>query len=199
LSSIYYPQGLFRKVSDTSIVEGIKLQDDKILNWLYDNYYQTVRNHIVRNSGTADDVSDIFQDTIIILYKQIVDNTLNLTTDLKGYFFGISRNLWNVQLRQRSKMTELELDFDIAEETNSDDRDDPMFERILSRAFQKLKPDCQTVLTLYADGQSYEEIAVKLNLKNEDYARRKKYLCKEALMEFVKEDIEYQEYLRFRK
>ena len=75
----------------------------------------------------------------------------------------------------------------------------PMFERIVSRAFQKLKPDRQTILTLYSDGYTYEEIAVKMNLKNEIYARRKKYLSKEALIELVKEDPEYQEYLRYRK
>jgi hypothetical protein len=55
------------------------------------------------------------------------------------------------------------------------------------------------VLNLFSDGLSYEEIAVKLNLKNEVYARRKKYLCKEALLELIKEDPEYQEYLRFQK
>jgi hypothetical protein len=55
------------------------------------------------------------------------------------------------------------------------------------------------VLNLFADGLTYEEIAVKMNLKNEVYARRKKYLSKEALLEFVREDAEYQEYFRFQK
>ena len=70
---------------------------------------------------------------------------------------------------------------------------------IVSRVFQKLKPDQQMVLNLFSEGHSYEEIALKMNLKNEIYARRKKYLCKEALLELVKEDPEYQEYLRFQK
>ena len=189
-------QGLFKKISDTSLIEGIKQQDDKTLNWLYDNYFQTVKNHVIKNSGSAEDVSDVFQDTIIILYRQISENNLNLTTDLKGYFFGIARNIWSAALRKKRKTTELELDF--PDETE-EDMTDPLFERIIGRAFQKLKPDCQTILTLFSDGYSYEEIASKMSLKNEMYARRKKYLCKEALMELVKKDPEYQEYLRFRK
>jgi hypothetical protein len=32
-----------------------------------------------------------------------------------------------------------------------------------------------------------------MGLKNESYARRKKYLCKEALMEIIKTDPEYQD------
>jgi RNA polymerase sigma factor (sigma-70 family) len=188
---------LFKKLSDKSLIEGILNQDGKALNWLYDNYFQTVQNHILKNSGSHDDASDVFQESIITLYSQIRDNSLNLTSDLKGYFFGIARNIWSSNLRKRRDT--LELDDDLIADADESESNDPMFERIISRAFQKLKPDMQEVLNLYSDGCSYEEIAVKMDLKNEVYARRKKYLGKEALLELVREDPEYQEYLRFSK
>jgi RNA polymerase sigma factor (sigma-70 family) len=188
---------LFAKISDTTIVEGIRLQDEKILNWLYENYLPQVKNHVLRNSGSDDDVSDVFQDSIIVLYKQITDGELNLTTDLKGYFFGISRNIWNAQLRKKQRNTEL--DIDVADEDDADEMGDPLLERVVSRAYQKLQPDQQLILSLFAEGQSYEEIAARMGLKSEVYARRKKYLCKEALLDIVKEDPEYQEYLRLQK
>lgn len=190
-------RGLFKKISDITIIDGLLKQDDKILNWLYDNYLQSVRNHVLKNNGSEDDVSDVFQDSIIILYKQITDDNLNLTTDLKGYFFGIARNIWSAHLRKKQKTVELVVD--VAEEEEIDWINDPTLERIASRSFQKLKPDQQKMLNLFYEGHSYEEIATQMNLKNEIYARRKKYLCKEALMEIVKEDPEYQEYLRLRK
>ncbi len=188
---------MFKKISDNSIIEGIKNQDDATLNWLYNNYYNTVSKHILKNNGVSDDVSDVFQDTIIVLYNQITDGTLNLTSDLKGYFFGIARNIWNTQLRKKRKTVDLELD--LLQEPEIDEDNDRMFERIVNRAFQKLKPDSQAVLNLYYEGCSYDEIAVKMNLKNEGYARRKKYLSKEALMEIVYKDPEYQEFLRYQK
>ncbi len=190
-------KGLFKKISDINIIEGVRKQDDKILNWLYDNYFQSVRTYVLKNSGSVEDVSDVFQDSIIVLYNQITENKLNLTTDLKGYFFGIARNVWSAQLRKKHRTTELEID--LADEDGSEDAIDTILERVVSRAFQKLKPDQQTVLNLFSEGLSYEEIAIKMNLKSEIYARRKKYLCKESLMELVKEDPEYQEYLRFLK
>lgn len=188
---------MFKKISDNSIIEGIRNQDDTTLNWLYNNYFNTVSKHILKNNGVSDDVSDVFQDTIIVLYNQIIDGTLNLTSDLKGYFFGIARNIWNTQLRKKRKTVELELD--LLQEPEIDEDNDRMFERIVNRAFQKLKPDSQAVLNLYYEGCSYDEIAVKMNLKNEGYARRKKYLSKEALMELVYKDPEYQEFLRYQK
>src|SRR5450759_1328414 len=186
---------LFKKISDISIIEGVRKQDDKVLNWLYDNYLQSVKSYVLKNSGAQEDVSDVFQDSIIALYKQISEDNLNLTTDLKGYFFGIARNVWNAQLRKKQRTTEL--DIDLADEDEMEEINDPIIERVVSRAFQKLKPDQQTVLNLFSEGHSYEDIALKMNLKNETYARRKKYLCKEVLLELVKEDPEYQEYLRF--
>lgn len=154
-----------------------------------------VKNHVLKNSGSNDDVSDLFQDTIIALYQQVSGNNFNLTSDLKGYFFGIARNIWNAQLRHKKRI--FELNIDIPEEDDSTDLIDLALEKILSRSFQKLKPDCQTVLTLFYEGISYEEIAFRMNLKNETYARRKKYLCKEALIEIIKKDPDYQEYQRF--
>jgi RNA polymerase sigma factor (sigma-70 family) len=188
---------LFKKYSDISIIEGIRDQDDQILNWLYDKYLPLVKNYVLNNSGSVEDVSDVFQDSIIVLYNQISENNLKLSADLKGYFFGIARNVWSAQLRKKQKTTGLEID--IPDEEDPETINDPLLERIVSRAFQKLKPDQQLVLSLYSDGISYEDIAAKMGLKNETYARRKKYLCKEALLEFVKKDPEYQEYLRFNK
>ena len=190
-------KGLFKKISDIDIIEGVHNQDDKVLNWLYDNYFQSVKNHVLNNSGSDEDVSDVFQDTIIVLYNQITEDNLNLTTDLKGYFFGIARNVWSAHLRKKQRTIELEVD--LADEQETEEQYDTTLERILSRVFQKLKPDQQMVLNLFSEGHSYEDIAERMNLKNEIYARRKKYLCKEALLELVKEDSEYQEYLRFLK
>ena len=190
-------KGLFKKISDINIIDGVRSQDDKVLNWLYDNYFQSVKKHVITNSGSEEDVYDVFQDAIIVLYNQITDDKLSLTTDLKGYFYGIARNIWSSQLRKKQKTIELEMD--VPDEEETEEQYDPILERVISRVFQKLKPDQQMVLNLYSDGLTYEEIAVKMDFKNEGYARRKKYLCKEALLELVKDDQEYQEYLRLRK
>jgi RNA polymerase sigma factor (sigma-70 family) len=189
--------GLFNRISDKNVIEGIKKQDDKILNWLYDNYFQSVKSHITKNSGTTDDVSDVFQDSIIVLYKQICEDSLALTGDLKGYFFGIARNIWSNQLRLKRNTSELNAN--IPDDSDNEDNDDPMFERIVSKAFEKLSKEDQSILTLFSEGSSYEEMARTLKMKNETYARRKKYLAKEALLEIIKDDTEYQDYLRFRK
>lgn len=183
--------GLFRKYSDGDIIDGIRKQDNKVLAYLYDAYFGMVHDHLKKNSGSDDDVYEVLQETVVILYKQVTGERFNLTSDLKGYFFGIARNVWNTQLRYRSRITSLEAD--IPEAIETEEVSAAILERIVARSFALLKEDCQMVLNLYSDGYTYEEIALKMGLKNETYARRKKYLCKEALMEIIKTDPEYQD------
>jgi len=181
--------GLFKKYSDSDIIDGIRRQDNKILTYLYDAYYEVIRDHLKKNSGSDDDVYDVLQESVVILYKQVTGDGFKLTSDLKGYFFGIARNIWNNQLRYRSRITSLEI-----EPANPDEAEDltkATLERIVTRSFALLKEDCQMVLKLFSEGNSYEEIARKMGMKNEAYARRKKYLCKEALVEIIKTDPEY--------
>lgn len=181
--------GLFKKYSDSDIIDGIRRQDNKILTYLYEAYYEVIRDHLKKNSGSDDDVYDVLQESVVILYKQVTGDGFTLTSDLKGYFFGIARNIWNAQLRYRSRITSLEIEpADLDEE---EDFTKATLERIVTRSFALLKEDCQMVLKLFSEGFSYEEITRKMGMKNETYARRKKYLCKEALMEIIKTDPEY--------
>lgn len=183
--------GLFRKYSDGDIIDGIRRQDNRILTYLYDAYFEVVSDHVRKNSGTDDDVHEVIQETVVILYRQVTGEGLRLTTDLKGYFFGVARNVWNVQLRSRSKLVPLTGEH--ADNSAEEDISDAMLERIVARSFTLLAEDCQTVLTLYGESWSYEEIARKMGLRSEAYARRKKYLCKEALIEIIKTDPDYQD------
>ncbi|MBE0675775.1 MAG: RNA polymerase sigma factor [Bacteroidales bacterium] len=185
---------MFKKYNDKSLIEGIRLQDSRALKYAYSTYYPMVKNHVIRNSGDNSDVEEVLQESIIVLYRQIQSNEIKLTTDLKGYFFGIVRMVWNNMLRQKQKHTDL--DIDITDENAIEyENDKVLLERVVARAMSRLKPECQQVILLFSQGVDYEEIALKTGLKSGEYARRKKYLCKEMLMDFIKSDPEYRDHL----
>jgi len=183
---------VFNKHSDKRLLEGIRKGNDDTLNYLYSNYFGTVRTHILKNSGTDEDAYDIFQDTLMVLFKKVQENHMELTTDLKGYVFSISRNLWSNQLRRKKKTTDAMVD--VADDLDLERLLDVPIEQIVQRSFLKLKDECQKVLTLSMQGIDYDQIAIEMGYKSGTYARRKKYLCKESLIEIIREDPDYKDY-----
>lgn len=178
------------------MIEGLKKGDAKTLNYLYESYFSTIKSHIIKNSGTEDDAYDIFQDTMMVAFKKFNTNNFVLTSDLKGYLFGIARKLWSNHLRLKK------IQIDITENDFADDIDlekqlDTPIEQIVQRSFLKLNPECQKVLTLHMDGADYEMIAKEMGYKNSSYARRKKYLCKDVLIKLIKSDPDFQDYEDF--
>jgi hypothetical protein len=80
-------------MSDEEIIAGIRRQDDKTFNWLYNNYLQVVRHHVIKNSDQRMMHLMYFRINYRA-YRRIMDGNLSLSADLKGFFFGIAKNIW---------------------------------------------------------------------------------------------------------
>lgn len=183
---------MLKKHSDKKLIEGMRKGDDKSVNFLYDSFFDTVKSYVLKNTGTEDDAYDIFQDAMMVLFKKIQQNNLGDATDVKGYLFGVSKNLWHEHLRKNKKRIDIDKEF-IDEFDHSTLLDIPL-EQIVQRSFLKLKPECQEVLNMIINRCNYGDISRKMKYKSENYARRKKYLCKEALIKIVKADPDYNDY-----
>jgi len=181
-----------RKHSDKKLVEGLRKGDNKTLNYLYQNYFSTVKSHIIKNSGTEQDAYDIFQDALMVVFKKFQHNGVELSSDLKGYVFGIARKLWCNQLRTRKDTIDYEKE--IMDDVELEKLLETPIEQIVQRSFLKLPKDQQKVLSMHMEGFSYDKIALEMGYKSASYARRKKYLCKEELVKLIKEDPEFNDY-----
>jgi len=53
------------------IIDGIKTRDSCVLQFIYKNYYPSIRNFVLNNSGSEEDAKDIFQESIIIIYRKV--------------------------------------------------------------------------------------------------------------------------------
>jgi RNA polymerase sigma factor (sigma-70 family) len=179
--------------SDKDYLEGLKTRDSEIITAIYYNHIDLVKNLVVKNSGNEEDAEDLFQDAIIITYKKIVSEDLELTSTFKTFFYSICRNLWLQRLSKRPgkviDITDVEeyvplsdsQEFEIHDETENR-------KRLYLKHFGKLSSDCQKILKHFAEGKSVREIAHIMRYKSEDYAKSRKYQCKENLKKRIKND-----------
>jgi len=184
--------GLFNKSDSTSrIIHAIQTgEDDKALELLYQQALPKIRSYILKNGGKAEDVQDIFQDAVIVLYRYVKAGKYNTEHEVGGFLFGVCKNLFYTQIK-KNKNTE----YSTHEEMSGGD-DVSQLHTIISKEKQtmietlmtELGGRCKELLNYSIfDKKSMKEIAQIMQLANEDTAKTANYKCKKRLSKLILE------------
>lgn len=177
-------------MTDSEIVEELKKGNTTVLKFCY-QHLSMIESFVVKNSGTVQDSHDIFQDALIIFYKNAIKPDFELSSKISTFLFGICRRLWLQQLRKKSKLLiesdeqtdELAVvehfDFELAEVKSSQ-------LKIVDVVSQMAEP-CKSILNwFYFKKLSLREIAERLDYNSEQVARQQKYRCLKSIKGRVK-------------
>jgi len=183
------------KSDDQEILNGIVTGDEAIISQLYKDNLKYIRKYIIQNSGSEADVEDVFQDALVFVYQKLKADTLVLHASFRSYFYGVSKNIWRNRLRKSRKMvvTSDITDYDESiEEEIIDEIQTCEQEHLYQKHFVKLSESCRNILELVFQGKGMKEIAT-ITGYSENYTRRKKFKCKEALLKKIESDPNYKE------
>lgn len=181
-----------RSYTNSDLLQGIIKQDQLALDYLYLNLFPKVNKLIKNLGGDYDTANDIFQEAIILIFKKAQSNELDENLLVEGFVMGVCKLIWtNISTRNTKKYSPNNIPIDIAEDSNQTIVNEYLHiqrRKVYLEHFDKLNDDCKTILMAFFNGNSYAEIALTLGLVSEDYARRRKYLCKEYLVKSIKND-----------
>jgi RNA polymerase sigma factor (sigma-70 family) len=177
-----------------AILEGLKTSDNNVLEFIYRKYFPIVRFFVVKNSGTDEDAKDVFQEALILIFKRLKDDSLDLTCAFKTYLYSVCRILWLRQLEKRDIKTDgltdnqvfIQIEDQIEEQVAEQERF-----RLYQKHFLTLHKDCQEILRLFLKKVPMKEIALQLSIKSEKYLKKRKYECKEMLTKRIQNDPDY--------
>lgn len=178
--------------SDKEIIRGLLIKDDSVLEYIYHKFLPMIKFYITSNSGSDDDARDIFQESVIVIFKKVNEENFVLSSTFKTYLYSICKHIWLKELAKR-KNRAVELVGDDVEFINIPDIEIDEYitdarKRIFQRNFIKLSQDCQKVLMLFLKKLSLREIAEVMGYKSEKYAKKRKYQCKENLVDRIQAD-----------
>ncbi len=179
-------------IADNEILVNLRGQSpDKALQMLYKRLRPKVRNYILRNGGSEEDVGDVFQDAMIIFLKQVKLNKFDTNYEIDGYVFSIARNLWIKEAKKQNKNVSIEEvgPYEVTS-TQSLLSDVLLKERqeMIDKLFSELGERCHEMLlnTVYHQ-MSMKEIAEKMGFASENAAKTSHYKCKQRLINLVEE------------
>lgn len=182
-------------MTDKEIIRGIRDKDNKILSELYRKNLPSVRKFVVDNSGNNEDADDVLQEGIILIYQKLRNASLQVNVSVQAYLSSTCRNIWLMRLRRKKKMIVNSDHVDILEASEENlifDIIQAEKDNLYRKHFLQLGEGCMALLNHIYDGKSMEEISGILNITI-GYARKKKFICKERLMNSIKNDKLYHE------
>jgi RNA polymerase sigma factor (sigma-70 family) len=187
--------------SDESLIHGLRQKKTGSIKYLYKEFFPVIRSIVERNSGNHQDAEDVFHDGLIVLYLRIQNQTFTLSSSLKTYFYAICRNIWLQRLDRKYRLL-YQSDFEVREDYEGYATEEYYIReeqlekiRLYNRHFLNLPRDCQTLLILFFRKVPLKEIAGMLGFKDENYAKTRKYLCKNMLRKKILNDPECQQFI----
>lgn len=148
-----------------------------------------------------DDIDDIFQDSILEVYKNVKRGKLSeksLTSSLKSYLYGIGKNLAMTRFRTTKVCSPID-DYAqsmVVRNIPDDDKElDVILERedMLSKIVEEMGEPCKPLLEcVYWRSMSGEDIAVELNYANANSVKVQKYKCMQKLKLQFKKVLNYE-------
>ena len=191
------------RYSDKSLIEGLRRKSSACITYLYKDYRPLVTRLVKINSGSEQDMEDLFQDAIIILYKRTLDESFILNCSLKTFFLSICKFLW-LQRLERKRRLQYSDDLEVDEPWGAYFIEEPALSevnleqrRLIYKNLLTLPIDCQRLLKLYCLHISYREIASMLKIKDEVSVKTRKYSCKSMLRKKIMKDPEYKIFFQY--
>ncbi|MBI1223831.1 MAG: sigma-70 family RNA polymerase sigma factor [Bacteroidetes bacterium] len=175
---------------DQHLLKGILAADNQSIRRVYDLALPSVITWVVKNSGTEADARDIYQDALMALFRKLESSDFTLTCTLKSFLRIMCRNLWLTKLRDAKKyqaaplenVEEVSLEKDMVAQLEQSERS-----RLFFKHFDGLGENCRKILSLFFDKIPLADIAKQMDT-SENYIKKRKFQCKEQLINAVQSD-----------
>lgn len=174
---------------ETKIVEAIKNgNQQELLNELYKTVLPKVRAYITKNSGSVDEANDMFQDAVMVFYKQVKLSQLDIKQSVEAYIFTVAKNLWinkakrdarihfTDEVKEDKEVTASSLSTLISEER----------EKAVMGVLNQLGERCAQLLNyVFYQDYSLAEVTDLMGFSSAEVTHTTHYRCKKKLMDLV--------------
>ncbi|AEH00986.1 RNA polymerase sigma factor [Lacinutrix sp. 5H-3-7-4] len=148
---------------------------EKAFKQLY-KLYPKIESLILSKGGNKHDASDVFQEALIILYRNLEKNNFTLTSSFYTYLYSVSRFVWSDIQKKEAKIVFNSLN-ENEESILETIKEEKRF-KLAEQAFSELGERCRQLLLLfYHKRSSFKDIAKMMQFSSDKIAKNQKYKC----------------------
>jgi RNA polymerase sigma factor (sigma-70 family) len=164
-------------LNNTEILEGLLFNDPFVINEIYKQNMPVIRSWVLKNSGTCEDVKDLFHDALLIILRKIKKESICQTCNFSTYFVAICKHLWFQELRRRKRILLSDLKEFKELPQNSKGTSESAKGELIDWVISNLEIRERKLLELYYENKPLKEIMKALGFKNVQAVADKKKNC----------------------
>ncbi len=179
--------------TDEQYLNGIRMGKREVIDAIYQHCYPKIKSLVQKNSGNQEDARDLFQETLIAIYRNSQKTDFHLSCRFETYLYAIAKNLWLLTLRKRN-INFRDIDTIVIAETIEDLEEtisNAEKYQLYTKMFEQIGEQCRKLLLLYMQGVDMKTIASTFGFASESYAKKRKFKCKEQLINKISEDTDF--------
>ncbi len=164
--------------------------DTLVIEEIYHRFADKIKWMVIKNSGNENDAADIFQESLVIIYRKAREQQFVLTCPFEAFLYLVCKNKWIDELKKRKSRgvtftdtagyTMGEDSFQLASLVLQKEERKSLLEEKLA----ELGQGCRDLLQLSWGGRTMEEVASLLRVTY-GYVRKKKSECMAKLIRLV--------------
>lgn len=179
-------------MKDKEIIKELRKGNTKVFREVY-NCFPMIRKMVLKNSGDEEDAKDIFQNALIVFYKNVQKPEFELTSKISSYLYAICDKSWKKQLTRDKSRQHASIHDDAHESIEAEEakiQPTKSLKEVIVELLEAIGEPCKTLLMLHEYQKiSMQEIAEKMGYANAHSARNQKYKCIEKLKKQVNPEL----------
>lgn len=163
---------------------------------LYQEEYPKVKSYIIKNNGTEDDAMDVFQESLIQLFRYVKLNKFKEEYDIGAFIFSVARNEWRKRNRTKISFVSFEDHHDQVEEQKNyefkTEKPSVNASEVIHELLSALGENCRNILSeVIFKKTPMKIIAEKLGYANAAIVKTRHYKCKQRLIKTLEKKPEF--------
>jgi len=177
--------------TDEALIEDIRsggsAREDALKRiYLLPGLRESVFRYILEHGGSRQDAQDIFQESIVLLDRNLREGRFEGKSALSTYFVAIAKWRWVTVQRQQGRYAELApAHYDAEVDSPEADTIRREYRELFQEALAQIGDRCRELLQLYQLEYSMEEIAQKMQYGSADVAKKEAYRCRMRFRELL--------------
>lgn len=170
-----------------------------VMDELYRREFPKIKYYILKNSGSLEDAQDVFQESVIALFRYVKLGKFDETKSIGGFLYVVGSNAW--KKANRSPMKTEELHIDVMPDGEKNNIEETLFSEetsnMIQHLFNQIGENCKKLMLISIyDNKTHKEIADEMGYTSTDAVKTRYYKCKQKIIKILEAKPDYAKVLK---